>query len=268
VPRRRQVVASAALLSAAVLLGPAAARGAAPDTVASRVPVTISAASLDVGRLTYVDTVAVSTASGPVSALELGIDQAAFHGLAMTLPCVPIQLGGLTGKSTTDGTSTAAQVTVYATDVAATIGGTRVRFSSTDATYPPPSAGTVLVTDGTLVDPAMVTVLAIAPGLEVHGLTSSATFCHPGAGAALSGLPLTAVPAPSTSSETAPESTAPTATETATTPDSPSTGQPADQPSSVPSGNPTTEPAPVPSETQAPTADPSGTPGAVPSGTP
>jgi hypothetical protein len=217
------VVLGTGVLVTGLLLASGAV-GAAPPVLASRVPVTLSAGSIDVGRLVYMDTVPVTTAAGTVPALQLDLDEAVFHGLGLALPCVPVEVGGLTGGSTTDGTSSASHVTVYATDVAATIGGTAVRLSSTDPAYPPPDTpGTVLVADGTLTDATMVTVLTSAPDLRVQGLTTSAAFCKPGASPALSGIPLAGVPTPAQTTTPAPGAT--------TTPAPGSTGTTAPPPS-------------------------------------
>lgn len=267
---RRKVVAGIAVLGAVVLLGPAAARGAVPDTTASRVPVTISATSLSVDQLVYVDTVPVPTAAGPVATLELDLTGASFEGLTLALPCVPIQLGGLTGRTTTDGTTTAAGLTVYATDVAATIGGTQVRLSSTDPAYPPPPAGTVLVSNDTVTEPTMVAVLVLSSALTLPSLTTSAGFCTPGAakplaGTPLAGTPLAGVPAAPATSGSA-EPAAPSTPggsggssghgEPSAPPSDTSTPLPSPQPSgdaTTPSPPPSSDPAPVPVPEPSPT---------------
>ena len=250
-PPRRRIVAAAAVLAAVALLGPAGAHGAVPDT-ASRVPVTISVLTLDGGTLTYRGKADVPTSAGPVTTLEFGVDASAYHGLDLALPCVAIPLGGLTGHTATAGTATAAQLTVFAVDVTATINGAATRFTSTGSDYPPPADGTVLAVDGDL---TLIAVLATSSSLHVGpsgstapGLTTSATFCHPTAAKPLTGSPLAAMPTPSTPT--------PGATQPAggTEPSAPSTT------SSGPSTPPkdTSSPSPSPSPPPSPTAQPSG----------
>jgi hypothetical protein len=240
--RRVLVTTTAAAL---LLLGGGVVR-AAPSVVASRVPVTITASSLDVGRLVYVGTTSVQTSAGAVDALELHVDQATFHGLALDLPCVPTQFGGLTGRTSTEGTATSPALTVYATDVVATIDGTRVRLSSTDPDYPPPPAGTTLVSGGTLAEPRLVSLLTTSGSLEATGTRTSASFCSPaGAGAGVTGgVPFTmTTPTPSPAEQPTPTSeptTGPTAEPTTEAP-SPTPTEP------TPSASPT-EPSPTPTE--------------------
>lgn len=252
---RRAGVAAIGTALAAALVGVAVAIAqAAPGVVASRVPVTISASSVDVGRLVYEDTVAVETAGDAVPTLRLVLDAATFHGLRLDLPCVPVQLGGLTGRTAT-GTTTAPSLTVYATEVVATIGGNRVRISSTDPAYPPPPAGTTLVADGTLGDPVIVSLMAVAPSLHTAASTTSASFCTPGGGPAVTGgSPLQLnPPSPSASEPPAEEP----ATEPAPEPGDSTPAEPGETPSSpAPEASEPPQPTPTPTPETPPPPEP------------
>ncbi|HEX7717436.1 MAG TPA: hypothetical protein VF416_09120, partial [Marmoricola sp.] len=163
-----KVLVGAVVLGAGVVLG-SSSGGAAPPAAASKVPVTITAASVHVGALSYVGTVQVTTASGSEPALELSLDAATFTDLALALPCVPTQVGGLTGGTTTDGATSVGRMVVYATYFASGPETDRVQFS---VEAPPPQPG-VLASDTTLVAPEMVALLATAPSLRLPMLTST-----------------------------------------------------------------------------------------------
>jgi hypothetical protein len=244
-----KVLVGAVVLGAGAILG-SSAGGAAPSTPASKVPVTISAASVHVGELTYAGVVDVTTATGTVPALELSLDTAAFTDLALALPCVPIQLGGLTGGTTTTGVTSVGRMVVYATYFASGPESDRVQFS-TEA--PPPQPG-VLASDTTLVAPEMVALLATAPGLRLPMLTSTTTFCDPGAVRPLPNLPLAPGPASTAATDDAPPPTpTPTSTPSSTPPAEPDgTGEPSATPTDTATAAPTPEPIDSPSPTDPP----------------
>lgn len=240
--------AAAGVTATCVLVGTTVFGAPAPVT-SSRIPVTIKATSLDVGRLVYQDTVPVQTTAGTVSALELQVSDATFHDLVLDLPCVPTPVGGLTGRTTTEGLTTTPALTVYATDVLATIGGNPVRLSSTNPAYPPPPAGTVLVENGTVAAPTMVAMLATSGSLQAPTLRITASFCSPAGAAGLTGgAPYAVAPAPASPSATSPE---------------PSSG-----PAPAPAGHPTGSPKPGPAESPASSAPPEPAGSALPQPTP
>jgi hypothetical protein len=253
-----KVLVGAGVLGAGVVLG-SSAGGAAPSVATSKVPITITASSVRVGTLTYVGTVEVATADGAKPALELAIDTATFTDLALALPCVPIQLGGLTAATTTDGETSAGSMVVYATYFASGPETDRVQFS---VEAPPPAPG-VLASDTTLVAPEMVAVLATAPGLHLPMLTSTTTFCDPGAAQPLPTAPPAPEPTPTNASGEEPGPTPmPTSTPTAESGDA---GEPSATPTDGATATPTPDPTepPQPTEPPAPTAsapEPSPTP--------
>ncbi|HWJ83279.1 MAG TPA: hypothetical protein VNS55_13665 [Nocardioides sp.] len=218
---RRAAAAGTAVLATAGGVWWAASASTTAPVVASRIPVVITASSIDVGRLVYRDTVEVQTAAGSVPALELGLDDATFHGLDLQLPCVPTAVGGLTGRTAGSGAS-GADLTVYATDLVATIDGTRVRLSSADPAFPPPAAGTVLVSDGTLHDPTLVSALLTTPSLRTTDTRTTATFCTPhGRPTVHGGVPLDATPSVEPTAEPSGGPNEPGPTEPTTSPTAP-----------------------------------------------
>jgi hypothetical protein len=244
---------------------------AATPPAVSDVEVTLTAGSIDVTNLTFVDTVNLATAAGTVATLRFDTDDATIHGLSLALPCFAVsELGGLTAGIVTQpsDTTTAAQgLTLYATDLQASVLGNPVHYSVSDISFPPPPAGTTLLASGALTSPTIVFVLAQAPALGVSGSTTSATFCTPGGAGANVVAPAAktkpSAPTPTTSETPAPQ---PTETSTPPAPEPTQTTTPSPEPAPSPTAtepapSPTpTDPVPTPTPTDTVTPDPTPSP--------
>jgi hypothetical protein len=243
----------------------------AATPTASDVQATLTAGSIDVTNLVFVDTVNVTTEAGPISTLLFSTDAATIHGMSLALPCFPVpNLGGLTAGIATgasDLTTASAGLTFYATDVQASVAGNPIHFSVSDPSFPPPPTGTTLLASGTLTSPTIVFALSTAPSLTVSGSTTTATFCTP-SGAGGSGFlapktksPTFAPPTAAVPSSGATRSPEPVVKPSPTTSSATPEPSPYVTPAPAPAPSPTqSDPSPSPSPTDTVSPDPSPSP--------
>jgi hypothetical protein len=138
---------------------------------------TMTAASAELTGLVYQGVVTVTLPAGDVQVLELTSSAATLTGLGLHTPCTAAAAGGATTTDTltaTGSTSTAAGgLTLYATSIAATVGGSPVTWTPA---APPPAEQ---LGDATLTDATVDLVALSAPSLVLPPLRQATSFCTP-----------------------------------------------------------------------------------------